>query len=242
MSEGFYKVVIIGNGAVGKTTMLNRHLTGLYTHNTAPTVGVDLKQTEISDFDILSLEESKSYTDKENEWSKKNKFRFWDLGGQHMFDQLRPSYFKGTHGIMLCFSLNDERSFGSFSIDGLDHSIGRFLLQLINFFGKEEFKNIPILLVGTKNDLPVRVKNKQINRVIKLLRKRGINLISYLALSDLLVCGHWSIGKENSLRNLSKRWVSLSSKTGNNVNVAFKLIEIAVIEQEKYNNSCELKE
>lgn len=233
-SDRQYKIVIIGDGAVGKTTLLIRHLKSHFEPNTKPTVGVDLKVDQITDKELYEAAGVKSATGITSVSEEENHYQYWDLGGQEMFDQLRQAYFQGSNGIMLCFSLNDDRSFSGTSADGVDHSIGRFLKQLINFFGKEAVRKIPMLIVGTKNDLERNMSELYINKVTELLKKGGLNLISYNRDYDsLVVCGHWSTGREKFLREEATQWVTTSAKTGDNVDLVFKLIEIAVKEQQR---------
>nr|ADD24219.1 Ras-related protein Rab-23 [Lepeophtheirus salmonis] len=46
-SEISIKVVIVGNGAVGKSSMIQRYCKGLYTQNYKKTIGVDFLEKQL---------------------------------------------------------------------------------------------------------------------------------------------------------------------------------------------------
>lgn len=45
--ETFIKVVIVGNGAVGKSSMIQRYCKGIYTRDYKKTIGVDFLEKNI---------------------------------------------------------------------------------------------------------------------------------------------------------------------------------------------------
>ena len=64
----------------------------------------------------------------------------WDIGGQAQFHKLRSIYFKGSNGAIGVFALDDPQSL--LKIPGWISSIK-----------KSVKKNIPMILLGNKNDL-----------------------------------------------------------------------------------------
>ena len=67
MREITYKICIFGNGGVGKTSLLQRYLTGEFTLNLKVTIGVDIASKS------LKLEDSKVI------------LQIWDFGGEERF-------------------------------------------------------------------------------------------------------------------------------------------------------------
>jgi Ras-related protein Rab-23 len=72
-------VVVVGNGAVGKTSMIRRYCRGIYTDEYKKTIGVDfLEKTRYID----SLCEDV-------------RMMVWDTAGQEEFDTITRTYYRG---------------------------------------------------------------------------------------------------------------------------------------------------
>ena len=73
MSEITFKVCVFGEGGVGKTTLVNRYLTGIFEANTKMTLGLDfyVKAIDLDDMKIV--------------------LQIWDFGGEDKFKFLLPS-------------------------------------------------------------------------------------------------------------------------------------------------------
>lgn len=87
------KILIIGEGAVGKSCLLLRYTDDSFENIFMPTVGVDYK-TKIIDIDNTRV-----------------KLQIWDTAGQEKFRSLIPLYFRCSQGAMLVFDLTNEDSF-----------------------------------------------------------------------------------------------------------------------------------
>ena len=74
----------------------------------------------------------------------------WDIGGQAQFHKLRSIYFKGSNGAIGVFALDDPQSL--LKIPGWISSIK-----------KSVKKNIPMVLLGNKNDLDRKVSVDEAN-------------------------------------------------------------------------------
>ena len=83
-----FKVVVAGDGGVGKTTLLRRYVDGMFDESTIMTVGVDffLKQLDFNSSITCSLQ-------------------LWDLGGQEQFRHLMSNYIMGARGALLLIDL-----------------------------------------------------------------------------------------------------------------------------------------
>ncbi|XP_055374427.1 ras-related protein Rab-23 [Condylostylus longicornis] len=87
------KVVIVGNGGVGKSSMIQRYCKGIYTKDYKKTIGVDFleRQIEIDGEDVRIM--------------------LWDTAGQEEFDAITKAYYRGAQACVLTFSTTDRNSF-----------------------------------------------------------------------------------------------------------------------------------
>lgn len=85
------KIVILGDGACGKTSLLDRFTRGYFRQVYEPTVF----ENYVHDI----------YVD-----GKPMQLSLWDTAGQEEFDRLRSLSYSDTHCIMLCFSIDSKDS------------------------------------------------------------------------------------------------------------------------------------
>lgn len=83
-----YKVVLVGDGGVGKSTYIKRHLTGEFEKEYIPTLGVD----------VTPLMFKTNYGD--------IIFDIWDTAGQEKFGGLRDGYYIQAKGCIVMFDLS----------------------------------------------------------------------------------------------------------------------------------------
>ena len=121
-----FKILVAGQGGVGKTTLLNRAVTGKFVQNTAMTIGVE--------FHLLSLTVGNQGADD----AINTTLQLWDFGGQERFRFMLDSYVAGARGALLLYDLTRLRT-----LDSLD--------EWVKIVRKHD-KNLPILFVGTKLD------------------------------------------------------------------------------------------
>ena len=90
-----YKIAIIGNQHVGKTTILSRYKYEATDDTYAPTVGIDFltKNVFLEDKTIRLI--------------------MWDTAGQERFKSLIPSYLKNANCVILTYDITDRSSFTS---------------------------------------------------------------------------------------------------------------------------------
>ncbi|NMC07131.1 MAG: GTP-binding protein, partial [Candidatus Lokiarchaeota archaeon] len=89
------KIVVGGDGGVGKTTFLHRYCTNVFLADTRLTVGVDFLNKIVPFGDLVF------------------NFAIWDLGGQDQFRFILKSYVRGAHAGLLFFALDRVQSFMS---------------------------------------------------------------------------------------------------------------------------------
>ena len=88
-----FKVLLLGNSDVGKSSLLLRFVDSLWNDAFVPTIGVDFK--------VKTLEIN----------NKKVKMQIWDTAGQERFRTVVSTYFKGAHGILLLYDVTNKDSF-----------------------------------------------------------------------------------------------------------------------------------
>ena len=88
-----FKVLLIGNSDVGKSSLILRYVDQIWNDVFVPTIGVDFK--------VKSLEVDKKLV----------KMQIWDTAGQERFRNVISSYFKGAHGILLIYDITAKDSF-----------------------------------------------------------------------------------------------------------------------------------
>jgi len=88
------KLVAVGDGAVGKTSLLIAFAKGTFPDTYVPTV-------------------FENYTAQMEHNGKKVLLHLWDTAGQEDYDRLRPLSYPGADVVLLCFSLVTDASFDS---------------------------------------------------------------------------------------------------------------------------------
>jgi small GTP-binding protein len=134
MSSGYdylFKIVVLGEGAVGKTAIVTRFSHGFFRTDYKTTIG---SQFAVKNIEIPSDDGRKTVV----------KLQIWDVAGQSRFQILRPMYYRGSSGGLLVFDVSRKRTFMVLD-EWLDE-----LKKAIN-------KDIPLVLVANKTDLPDRV-------------------------------------------------------------------------------------
>ncbi|MHA2378790.1 MAG: Rab family GTPase [Candidatus Thorarchaeota archaeon] len=146
MSESsfVYKIIIIGDANVGKTSTVNRWAHGWFRHDYKQTVGVQHYSRTVE----LGKGKSKTII----------KMVIWDMAGQDIFKELRMHFYDGATGVVLMFDITRKRTFNHMQrwIDEAWESIG---------------KRVPVVVVANKADLKRRrVTEKDITKYAKSLK------------------------------------------------------------------------
>jgi Ras-related protein Rab-23 len=89
------KVIIVGNGAVGKTSMINRYGKGIMTNVYKKTLGADFLEKDIVMPDS----------------GEEVKLMLWDTAGQEMYSKLTRTYYRGAGACVYVFGTDDRESF-----------------------------------------------------------------------------------------------------------------------------------
>jgi len=92
--KGFvFKITVIGDGAVGKTSLIKKYTQGSFQKDYIKTLGAQF-----------------SKYDEEIEGDNCKLF-FWDIAGQDEFNFMRPTFYKGSKAAIIVFSHTDDDSF-----------------------------------------------------------------------------------------------------------------------------------
>ena len=147
-----YKVTVVGDGRVGKTSLIKKYTQGSFKKDYIKTLGAQFYK----------------YDTKIN----KDKIRllFWDIAGQDKFHFLRPSFFKNSKAAILVYSL-EENKFGR---ESLNH-ISDWCSIITKYCGE-----IPIILFANKVDLvdETKLDKSSIQEITKRNSFLGYNITS----------------------------------------------------------------
>lgn len=117
------KVILIGDAAVGKTSILHRYIQGNFSENQKPTIGCDHFEKTVE----LTAEKHVSLS-------------IWDTAGQERFRGLASAYYKKAKCVILVFDFTKKSSFEKLE----------YWKDEINNFAEV---NTAVVLVGNKFDL-----------------------------------------------------------------------------------------
>jgi len=90
-----FKLLIIGNSSVGKTSFLFRYADDSFTSAFVSTVGIDFKVKTVFRQD------------------KRVKLQIWDTAGQERYRTITTAYYRGAMGFILMYDVTNEESFNS---------------------------------------------------------------------------------------------------------------------------------
>jgi len=139
-----FKITVIGDGGVGKTSLIRRYTQDNFQKDYIMTLGAQFS----------------NYHFKIND--DKIKLIFWDIAGQDTHHYLRPAFFKGSHAAIIVFSLEES--------DHGKKSFGNVTKWQNNF--KQNCGDLPIILFGNKVDL-VDEETLNNDKIFKFAEKHG---------------------------------------------------------------------
>ena len=119
------QILLLGNSAVGKTSLISRYSNGTFKEEYINTVGLD----HISKTEVIN--------------NKNILVKLWDTAGQERFKALTPSYLRKAEGVILVYDVTNSYSFDDLKswIDSIKNNLG------------EEYASFPVIIIGNKIDL-----------------------------------------------------------------------------------------
>ncbi|CAG9773091.1 unnamed protein product [Ceutorhynchus assimilis] len=120
------KVVILGDGGVGKSCLMNRFVSNQFDEHSFHTIGVEFLN---KDLDI----EGQTYT-----------LQIWDTAGQERFKTLRTPFYRGSDICMLTYAIDDKMSFKNLEM---------WRKEFAYYADLKESNQIPFIVVGNKSDV-----------------------------------------------------------------------------------------
>jgi small GTP-binding protein len=125
LREFVFKITVLGESAVGKTSLLNRFCEGTFSEDYLPTLGANIVRKDVN------LEETNT----------KIRLIMWDLAGQEKYNVIRSMYFQGCEGALLVYDVTRYNTF--------DNIKSRWLRDFKKYIRKEGV----YVLIGNKTDL-----------------------------------------------------------------------------------------
>ena len=125
MTKRRMDVIIIGDSQVGKTSILKQYNTKTFQQNSISTIGVDFINV----------------TYKPEDGTGEVPTKVWDTAGQERFRSLTYKMYKQADAIIMVFAKDKKITY---------EGVRQWMQSIHTNCGKE----IPILLVGNKYDLP----------------------------------------------------------------------------------------
>ena len=156
MQDYSFKIILLGNSGVGKTSIYFYYTKNIFQDKYVATVGVDFA------------------TDFKNVLGKNVRLNIWDTAGEEKYRSTIANYFKGSHACFLVFDLTNVNSF---------KDLEKWYKLFIESSASNNKENIVVL--GNKCDIDEKeVDNELINNFIedKKLKyvetsaKEGINI------------------------------------------------------------------
>eukprot|EP00993_Chasmostoma_nieuportense_P003126 NODE_3868_length_881_cov_121.751989_g3715_i0.p1 GENE.NODE_3868_length_881_cov_121.751989_g3715_i0~~NODE_3868_length_881_cov_121.751989_g3715_i0.p1 ORF type:complete len:252 (-),score=81.06 NODE_3868_length_881_cov_121.751989_g3715_i0:124-813(-) len=121
-----YKVIVLGDGAVGKTSLINRFCEDNFKQQYKQTIGLDffIKRVQLPGNVHVTLQ-------------------IWDIGGQQLGGKMLGTYIYGANGVILVYDVTSMDSFNNLED----------WFELVKNIFKDKAKMPYVAVVGNKMDL-----------------------------------------------------------------------------------------
>lgn len=123
------KVILLGDGGVGKSSLMNRYVTNKFDAQLFHTIGVEFLNKDLEvDGHFVTLQ-------------------IWDTAGQERFRSLRTPFYRGSDCCLLTFSVDDSQSF---------QNLSNWKKEFIYYADVKEPESFPFVILGNKVDINER--------------------------------------------------------------------------------------
>jgi small GTP-binding protein len=123
--EYVFKITILGESAVGKTSLINQFVEGSFEEDYKPTLGANIVRKDVSIEKI----------------NAKVRLIMWDLAGQEKYNVIRSMYFQGCVGSLFVYDITRYQTFENIEL--------KWLRDFKNYVKKEG----EYIIIGNKTDL-----------------------------------------------------------------------------------------
>ncbi|KAJ8378351.1 hypothetical protein AAFF_G00243710 [Aldrovandia affinis] len=128
------KVILLGDGGVGKSSLMNRYVTNKFDTHLIHTIGVEFLNKDLEvDGHLVTMQ-------------------IWDTAGQERFRSLRTPFYRGSDCCLLTFSVDDNQSF---------LNLANWKKEFIYYADVKEPENFPFVVLGNKLDVTERQVSKE---------------------------------------------------------------------------------
>lgn len=142
------KIIIIGELAVGKTSLVKKFITGKFSKDYRSSIGTNIFIKKIN------LKNNGETT-----------LQLWDIAGQERWINLRHSYYTGTKGAIIVADLSRKNTF---------EQIEKFWVPDFRLY----CDIAPIILIANKSDLKKDVDEHEINTLGKNINAKSVFITS----------------------------------------------------------------
>ncbi|KAL5460566.1 hypothetical protein EMCRGX_G034018 [Ephydatia muelleri] len=122
----FLKVVLLGDGGVGKSSLIQRFVSNKFDPSLFHTIGVEFLN---KDLEVDGVR----YT-----------LQIWDTAGQERFKSLRTPFYRGSDCCLLTFAIDDAQSF---------QNIAMWRKEFLYYADVKDPEAFPFVVIGNKCDL-----------------------------------------------------------------------------------------
>lgn len=169
-----FKVLLLGDSGVGKTSIMRRYLDDQFRSNHVATIGVDFRLTTI-DVD-----------------GRKVKLQIWDTAGQERFRSVTSSYYYGADGAIIVYDVSNAESF---------RNVDSWLNELRRHSNSERMS---VVAIGNKCDKIQDKAVSYLESLAHLGKVEDLTVVEVSAKTDLNVDQIFSILVEKMMTNIHK--------------------------------------
>ena len=128
------KVVLLGDGGVGKSSLMNRFVSNKFDAQLFHTIGVEFLNKDVA-------VDGQSFT-----------LQIWDTAGQERFKSLRTPFYRGADCCLLVYGVDDLHSFKNLSM---------WKKEFLYYADVQSGTRFPFVVLGNKVDVQDRQVSKE---------------------------------------------------------------------------------